>query len=64
MVQDEIRKCGEGGEYRDGNGGYHERDHLGFLHEGDGRREGRQLIEWEQGLLGNEMPVPVEQEEE
>ena len=64
LVLDETRKRGEGGGRRGGNGGHRERGHLAFPHEGDGRQEGRQLIEWEQGLPGNEMLVPVEQEEE
>ena len=64
LVRDETRKHGEGGGRRDGSGGYHEHGRLAFRREGDGRREGRRLTEWEWGLPGNEMRVPVEQEEE
>ena len=64
LVRDEIRRRGGGGGHRDGSGGDHERGHLAFPHEGDGRREERRLIERERGSLGNEMEIPPEQEEE
>ena len=64
LVRDGTRRRGGGGGRRDGSGGYHEHGHLAFPHEGDGRREGRRLTEWEQGLLGNEVKIPPEQEEE
>ena len=63
LVRGETRRHGGGGGRRDGNGGHRERDHLGFPHEGDGRREGRRLTEREWGLPGNEMKIPPEQEE-
>ena len=40
LVRDETRRRGGGGGCRDGSGGYHERGHLAFPREGDGRREG------------------------
>ena len=64
LVRGGIRRRGGGGGRRDGSGGYHERGRLAFLCEGDGWREGRRPTEWEWGLPGNEMRVPVEQEEE
>ena len=64
LVRGEIQRHGGGGGRRDGSGGDHERGHLAFPREGDGRREERRLIEREWGSPGNEMEIPPEQEEE